>query len=240
MHGGIFHREENKSDQRNASHAVSFKPVSAGANGVAGVVSRAVGNDTGIARVVFLDFEHDLHEVGADIRDLSKDAAGDAQRGSAKRFANGESDEARTGEIARNEQQNEEHHHQLDADQHHADAHAGLQRRAVNRIGFAAQGSERRARIGKRIDTNAEPRHAVTARNPDQTENQNNRQSDRNRLHRGKPAKVHNDHDRDKHPQNQQEFSLRNEIGFAGLVNQLGDIPHGLVNGQVFQARING
>jgi len=55
-----------------------------------------------------------------------KDAAGDTQaRARAERFADGEkTDEARAGVVARNEQQDEEHHQQLDADEHHADAHA--------------------------------------------------------------------------------------------------------------------
>ena len=114
-----------------------------------------------------------------------------------------------------------------------------MQRDAVNRIGLAAQGSERGARIGKGIDANAEPRDTVTAGDSHETENQNNRQSDRNRLHGSEPAEVHHDHDGDKNPQNQEELSLREEISFAGFVNQFGDVAHGLVNGQVFQARIN-
>src|SRR5881275_232127 len=56
---------------------------------------------------------------------------------------------------------------------------------------------------------------------------------------RTEPAKVHHNHNGDKHPQDHQEFSLREEISFAGFVNQFGDVAHGLVNGQVFQARIN-
>ena len=38
-----------------------------------------------------------------------------------------------TGVVARHEQQNEEHQQQLDADQHHADAHARLERNRVAR-----------------------------------------------------------------------------------------------------------
>ena len=49
----------------------------------------------GIARVVFLDVEDDLHQVGADVGDLGEDAAGDAQRRRAERLADGEPDEAR-------------------------------------------------------------------------------------------------------------------------------------------------
>ena len=41
------------------------------------------------------------------------------------------------GQVARDEQQDEEHDQQLDADQQHPDAHAGLQRNVVAGIGFA-------------------------------------------------------------------------------------------------------
>src|SRR5437016_8199551 len=132
-----------------------------------------------------------------------------SQRSRAERFADGETDEARASVVTRDEQQDEKHHQQFDADEHHADAHAGLQWRAVNRIGLAAQGSERRARIGKRIYADAKPRDAVTTRNPYETENQNDRESDRSGTHRSEPAKVHDDHHGDKHPQDQQELSLR-------------------------------
>src|SRR5439155_42100 len=56
---------------------------------------------------------------------------------------------------------------------------------------------------------------------------------------RTEPDTVHHNHNGDKHPQDHQEFALRKEISFAGFVNQFGDVAHGLVNGQVFQARIN-
>ncbi len=64
----------------------------------------------GIARVVFLDVEDDLHQVGADVRDLREDTAGDTQRRGAERFTDREADEARAGVVARNEEQNAEHH----------------------------------------------------------------------------------------------------------------------------------
>ena len=76
--------------------------------------------------VVFLDFEDDLHQVGADVGDFGEDAAGNTQRGRAQRFADGKADEARPRLVSGDEQQNEKHDEQFDADQHHADAHAGL------------------------------------------------------------------------------------------------------------------
>ena len=179
---GIFDAQQDERDQRDAGHAVGFEAVSAGADRVARVVAGAVGDDARVARIVFLDLEDDLHQVGADVGDLGEDAAGDTQRGRAQRFADRESDEALAGVIAGNEQQDAQHDQQLDADQHHADTHACLERNGINRIGLAAQSGERRARVRKRVDPDAEPRHAVAARNADQAEEQNDRQGDRDRF----------------------------------------------------------
>ena len=99
--------EQNEGDQRDAGDAVGFKAVRAGADRVARVVAGAVGDHAGIARVVFLNLEDDLHQVGADVGDLGEDAAGDTQRRRAQRFADGEADEARAGIIAGHEEQNE-------------------------------------------------------------------------------------------------------------------------------------
>ena len=41
------------------------------------------------------------------------------------------------------------------------------------------------------------------------------------------------------HPEQQQEFPLRNQVGLAGFPNQLGDLCHGAVNRQVLQAAID-
>ena len=116
MHGRIFHSEENKSDQRDASHSVRFKAVGAGTNGITGIIACAIGNDAGIARVVFFNFEDDFHQVRADVGNLCKDAAGDSKRGSPKRFADGKTDETRTSVVPRNEQKNKKHHQQLNTD----------------------------------------------------------------------------------------------------------------------------
>ena len=81
-------------DQRHAGDAVGLEAVGGGAHRVARVVARAIGDHAGVARVVFLDLEHDLHQVAADIGDLGEDAARHAQRRRAQRFADRESDEA--------------------------------------------------------------------------------------------------------------------------------------------------
>src|SRR5258708_34705085 len=104
-----------------------------------------------VARVVFFDLEDDLHETRADVRDRREDAAGEAQRGRAERLADREADEARAGVIAGNEQQDAEHQQELDADEEHADAHAGAQRNGVNWKRLAAKAGERRARVRERV-----------------------------------------------------------------------------------------
>ena len=237
----IFDAQQDERDQRHAGHAVGFEAVSAGADRVAGIVARAVGDNAGVARIVFLDLEDDLHQVGADVGDLGEDAAGDTQRGCAQRLADRESDKALAGVVARNEQQDAQHDQQLDADQHHADAHARLERNGINGIGLAAQSGERRARVGKGVDPDAEPRHAVAARDADQAEQQDNRQGDSDRFpgNGSQPSEVRRNDDRDEGPQHQDEFALRDQIGFAGLVNQLGNLAHGAVDGSVLELHVN-
>ena len=97
---GLGHGEQDEGDQRDAGDAVGLEAVGGRADRVAGVVAGAVGDDAGVARVVFLDVEDDLHQVGADVGDLGEDAAGDAQRRGAQRLADGEADEAGAGEVA--------------------------------------------------------------------------------------------------------------------------------------------
>ena len=98
---GAGHGEQDERDERDAGDAVGFEAVGGRADRVAGVVAGAVGDDAGIARVVFLDVEDDLHQIRADVGDLGEDAAGDAQRRGAERFADGEADEAGICQIAR-------------------------------------------------------------------------------------------------------------------------------------------
>ena len=172
LHRRLVHREHDERDQRDARHAVGLEAVGARADRVAGVVARAVGDHARVARVVFLDVEDDLHQVGADVGDLRENAAGDSKRRRTERFTDRESDEARTRVVTRNEQQNAEHDHQLDRDEQHADAHARRQRNRVAGIRLAAQRRERRARVGEGVDANAEPRDAVAARDADQAEHE--------------------------------------------------------------------
>ena len=109
LHGRLGDRQHDEADQRHAGHAVGLEAVGRRADRVARVVAGAVGDHAGVARVVFLDAELDLHQVGADVGDLGEDAAGDAQRGGAQRLADGEADEALAGECGRHEQHDAEH-----------------------------------------------------------------------------------------------------------------------------------
>ncbi len=238
LHGGVFYAQQDKGDQRDAGDSISFEAVGAGADRIAGIVAGAIGNDAGIARVVFLDLEDDLHQVGADIGDLGEDAARDAQRRGAQRFADGKADEAGARVVAGNEEKNEQHHHKLDADEHHADAHAGIQRNFVDRIGLAAETGKGGARIGKRVYANAEPGHAIAAGNSQHAEEEND--EDAKRVHVQQHAEIEHDDHGDEALQQQQELALGDQIGFAGFIDQLGNLAHGAVHGQILQPLIDG
>src|SRR5204863_2439021 len=138
-------------------------------------------------------------------------------------------------------QQDEKHDQQLDADQKHADAHTGLERNCINRVGLASETGKRGARVGECIYANAEPGDAVAARNADQTEQQNHRQCQIDWLpgHRPQNSEVGDDDDRNEDPQDHDELALRDEISLAGLVNQFRDFLHRAMNRQVLQLNEN-
>ncbi len=232
---GIVHRQQDERDQGDAGDPVGLEPVGAGADRVAGVVAGAVGDDSGIPRVVFLDVEDDLHQVRADVRNLGEDTAGDPQGRRAERFTDGEADEARTGVVARDEQQDAQHHEQLDADEEHADAHAGAQRDRVDRIRHALEAGERGARVGEGVDADPEPGDAVTAADPDQAEEKND--GDLDGVHVLQDAEVEHHDDADERFENEDELALGHQIGLAGLVNELGDLEHRAMHRQVLQLR---
>ena len=97
-HGGICGQGQGqKGDQGHAGDAVGLEAVRRGADAVARVVARAVGDDAGVFRIVFRQMEDDLHQVGTDVGDLGEDTAADAQRAGAEGFADGKADEAGAG-----------------------------------------------------------------------------------------------------------------------------------------------
>ena len=174
--------QQDERDQRDARDAVGLESVGRGSHRVAGVVAGAVRDHARIARIVLLDLEDDLHQVRADVGDLREDAARDAERGRAERLANREADEAGARVVAGNEQQDDEHQQQLDADQHHPDAHAGLERNRVARERLAAQAGERGAGVRERVHADAEPGDAVAAGDADQAEQQDRRDLERREV----------------------------------------------------------
>ena len=98
-----------------------------------------------------------------------------------------------------------------------------LQRDRVDRERLAAQAGERGARVGEGVDADAEPRHAVAAGDADQAEEQDDRDL-RIGVELLQHAEVeHHDH-ADEDLEDQDELALRDQIGLARLVNQLGDL----------------
>src|ERR1017187_2476077 len=172
LDGGTKHGQDDEGDEGDAGDAVGFEAIGGGADGIAGIVAGAIGDHAGVADIGFLDLEDDLHEGGAQVGNLGQDAAAHAQGGGAERFADGEADEAFAGEIGRNEEQDAEHDEQLNRNQEHADAHAGLQGNVVARIGLAAERGESGARVGEGVDAHAEGRHGEAAGDADHTEEQ--------------------------------------------------------------------
>ncbi len=97
-HFGIAGQSQRQeSDQSNAGNAVGFKTVRRGADAVTRVVTRTVGDNTGVFRVVFGKMEDDFHQVGADVGNLREDTTADTQSGSTQRFTDGKTDEAGAG-----------------------------------------------------------------------------------------------------------------------------------------------
>ena len=52
-------------------------------------------------------------------------------------------------------------------------------------------------------------------------------------------AKVKNNHHRDECFQDQNEFALRDQVGFAGFIDQLGNFFHRAVDRRIFQLHID-
>src|SRR5262249_38758015 len=174
LNNRIFHRAENECNESDARNAVRFEPIGRRSNGIAGIVARTVRNDSWISGIVFLDLKSDLHQIRPYVRNLREDAACHAQRGGAQRLADRKSYETFAGEFAREEQQDAEHHEQLDANQQHPDAHACLKRNKVAGIRLAAKAREGGSRVGEGIYPNAEPCHRIASEDTDDAENQNN------------------------------------------------------------------
>ena len=108
-----------------------------------------------------------------------------------------------------------------------------LERDGVDRVRLAREAGERGARVREGVDADAEPRDAVAAGDADQAEEQDDRD-----LHRGEVlqhAEVE-DHDHaDEQLEEQDELALRDQVGLARFVDQLGDLVHRSMHRQVAQ-----
>ncbi len=208
-----------KRDQGHARHAVSLEAVRRGADAVARVVARAIGNHAGVLRVVFGQLEDDFHEVGADIGDFRENAAANAEDARAEGFADGEP-----------EHQDADHEKQFDRDEQQADAHAGAERDAESGERVALQGGERRAGVGDGIDADTEPGHSIRAQYAE-----NRGEEDDDDVADGitlKNFEIVYHAGRDQDPKDREKFALREEVGFAGLPDDMGDVGHAFMHGE--------
>jgi hypothetical protein len=232
---GVRHRQDEEGDEGDAGHPVGLEAVGRGPHRVPGVVAGAVGDDAGVAGVVLLDVEGDLHQVGADVSDLGEDPAGDPQAGRSQGLSDREPDEAGAGDVAGQHQHDEQHHEQLDRDEHHADAHPRAHRDVEALVGPAAQRGVGGPRVGEGVDPDAVPGDAEGAGHPDQAEQQDDEHL---RAHVLEEQEVDQDHRGDERPQHHEEPGLLLEVGLAGLVDGLRDLLHGAVHGQPVQCRV--
>ncbi len=56
---------------------------------------------------------------------------------------------------------------------------------------------------------------------------------------RSEHAEVKNDDDGDEQPEQHQELALGEEVGFAGFVDELGNVEHRAMHGQIFQSAVD-
>jgi len=234
-----FEREREERDERDARHAVGLEAVGRGADRVAGVVARAVGDDARVLRIVLRQLEDDLHEIGADVGDLREDAAADAQRRRAERLTDREADEARPDQVRRQERQDDDHEEELDAHEEEADAHAAAQRDSEDGQEFALQARERGAAVRGRVDPDAEPRHAVAAEDAEHARREDD--ADAAPAHPWmlfirallpQIPEVEKDADSDQDPETDEKFALLEQVALAGLPDDVGDARHRLMDRQ--------
>ena len=222
--------ENDEGYERHAGDAVGLEPVRRGTHRIAGVVTGAIGDHAGVARVVLLDLEHDLHEIGSDVGDLGKDTASDPQGGRAERLADGEPNETWPRPSAGDEEEDAEHHEELDADKSHSDAHPRLEGDGGERKWLTGEARERRPGVRLRVDANPEPRDTVAPRDPDKAEGEDHRHA--KRLEAEEDAEVEQYDDPDKDLEDEEKLPLSDEIGLARLPDELGDLAHRRVDGE--------
>ena len=98
------------------------------------------------------------------------------------------------------------------------------QRDGINRERLAAQAGERCARVREGVHADAEPGDTVAAGDADQAEDQNDQHPEP--LELLQHPEIKHDDRADEDFENQDELALCDQVGFAGLVNQLRHLAH--------------
>ena len=110
-----------------------------------------------------------------------------------------------------------QHDQELDADEQHPNAHAGLERNGVTGVRLATKACERCPGIGKCVDPNAEPRNAIASRYTDQAEKQDC--CDLDSLEVEQHTEVQQNHKPDEELEYQMNFPAY-QVGLAVFVDQ--------------------
>ncbi len=89
----------------------------------------------------------------------------------------------------------------------------------IDGVRLATKTGEGGAGVGEGVHANSEPRHAVAATHADEAEQQNDRESKQDgfALDRRQNTEIEDDDDGDEDPEQEEEFTLSDEIGFAGF-----------------------
>ena len=219
--------EEDKAHEGYTGNAIGLETVGGGSDGVTGIVASAVGDNTGVARVVLANLEDNLHEVASDIGNLGEDTASDTQSGCTEALTNSESDEARASKVLGHQEQDDEHKHQLDADKHDTDAHTGAQRDVEQIERTATEAGKSHTGIGEGVHTHTEPGHTVASEDTDNgpSEDEHNT-SDRHTLQH---SEIEGHCSTNEEEEEQEELALLLEVGGAGLEDNIADFKHRLV-----------
>ena len=130
-----------------------------------------------------------------------------------------------------------QHQEQLDGDQQHPDAHARFQRDRIARVGLALERGEGGPGVRERVHADAEPRDSVASGDPDEAEQEDDQRAAEGELLQ--EEEVDEDDGPDEQLEDHQELALLDQVGLAGLVDQLRDLPHRLVDGHVLQLRVD-
>src|SRR5262249_33944280 len=88
-----------------------------------------------------------------------------------------------------------------------------------------------RTGVREGVDADAEPRDAVAASDADQAEEEDDRDLQRGEVLQH--AEVEDHDDPDENLEDQDELALRDQVRLTRLVDQLGDLEHRAMHGQV-------